>query len=91
MGITHVLTVGIDIPFAIGEMILGVEAYFLRDWRVLQMVAHAPIILLATVYWLCPESVRWCLAKVGVLNSCCVLVSAKFVPSQHYNLFSGQN
>ena len=59
----HLCFAGINIPFAIGELVLGLEAYFVRDWRLLQMVAHGPLILFALVFWICPESVRWCLAK----------------------------
>ena len=36
----------IEIPFALGELLLGLEAYFIRDWFTLQLVAHAPIALL---------------------------------------------
>ena len=39
------LGIAINIPFALGEMLLGLEAYFIRDWMQLQLVAYAPIIL----------------------------------------------
>ena len=29
--------IAINIPFAIGELILGLEAYLIRDWRTLQV------------------------------------------------------
>ena len=32
-----------NIPFAVGETILGAEAYFFRDWRTLQAVAFVPL------------------------------------------------
>ena len=67
--------IAIEIPFAIGEMILGLEAYFVRDWKTLQIVAYLPLIgeildssiyfsqLLTTallgLYFCVPESVRW--------------------------------
>ena len=54
--------IAIEIPFAIGEAVLGVEAYlirflclmitlkinndYLRDWRTLQMVAYLPLLCL---------------------------------------------
>ena len=54
--------IAIEIPFAIGEAVLGVEAYLirflcpmlslkinndhLRDWRTLQMVAYLPLLCL---------------------------------------------
>ena len=36
--------IAIEIPFAIGEDILGVEAYFIRDWKTLQIVAYLPLL-----------------------------------------------
>ena len=65
---TMVVGIGIDIPFAMGELLLGLEAYFIRDWRTLQMVAHLPLIICSLIFWTCPESVRWCLAKVEHLG-----------------------
>ena len=53
----------IEVPFAIGEGILGLEAYFIRDWFTLQIVAYAPLILLLGLWFLVPESPRWLLAK----------------------------
>lgn len=58
-----IVGIGINIPFAIGEIILGVEAYFIRDWKTLQMVAYGPMLALLVVYWISPESVRWLLAR----------------------------
>ena len=55
---------GINIPFALGELLLGLEAFIVRDWVRLQLVAHAPVLGLTCLAWLCPESVRWLLAKV---------------------------
>ncbi len=54
---------GINIPFALGELVLGVEAWLVRDWVHLQLVAHAPVLALTSLAWLCPESVRWLLTK----------------------------
>ena len=52
----------IEIPFALGELLLGLEAYFIRDWVTLQIVAHLPVILLFGLWFLIPESPRWLLA-----------------------------
>ena len=59
--------IAIEIPFAIGEAVLGVEAYLirflcltislktnndcLRDWRTLQMVAYLPLLCLIGLWW----------------------------------------
>ena len=49
--------------FAIGELILTLQAYFIRDWFTLQIVAHAPMFVLLGLYFVVPESTRWLLAK----------------------------
>lgn len=51
------------LPFALGYMVLPGVAYFLRDWRTLQLVLSVPSILQLVVYWLLPESPRWLLRK----------------------------
>ena len=42
VGVKFTMLVGIliEIPFAIGELLLGLEAYFLRDFFSLQLVGH---------------------------------------------------
>ena len=60
---------GINIPFAFGELLLGLEAFFIRDWVQLQLVAHAPVLALISLACLCPESVRWLLAKEGLTRN----------------------
>eukprot|EP00095_Tigriopus_kingsejongensis_P000969 maker-scaffold83_size396513-snap-gene-2.32 protein:Tk00969 transcript:maker-scaffold83_size396513-snap-gene-2.32-mRNA-1 annotation:"PREDICTED: uncharacterized protein LOC103466540" len=59
---TMLIGIAIEIPFALGEAILGVESIFIRDWFTLQLVAHAPLILLLGLWFLVPESPRWLLA-----------------------------
>ena len=54
--------IAIDIPFALGELLLGVEAYFIRDWFTLQSVAYTPVLILLFLWFLVPESPRWLLA-----------------------------
>ena len=41
---TSLIGVAIEIPFAIGQGVLGLEAYFVRDWRALQILAHLPLL-----------------------------------------------
>eukprot|EP00090_Calanus_glacialis_P039501 TRINITY_DN68771_c0_g1_i1.p1 TRINITY_DN68771_c0_g1~~TRINITY_DN68771_c0_g1_i1.p1 ORF type:complete len:611 (-),score=103.55 TRINITY_DN68771_c0_g1_i1:27-1859(-) len=56
---TMLIGIAIEIPFAIGEMILGLEAYYIRDWKTLQIVAYLPVLALLGLYFVVPESVRW--------------------------------
>ena len=34
-------------------------AYFIRDWKALQLSVHIPTLLLVGSYFIVPESVRW--------------------------------
>ena len=49
--------------FPVGELILALEAYLIRDWITLQLVAFSPMLILLGLYFLVPESTRWLLAK----------------------------
>jgi len=53
----------LDLPWPVGEAIFGLEAYFIRDWRTLQVVAYAPMLLLTLLYFTVDESPRWLAAK----------------------------
>ena len=50
--------IAIEIPFALGELVLGLEAYLVRDWRELQMLAYAPLLLLLLLWFVVDESPR---------------------------------
>ena len=55
-------------PYALGAMacmfnfswmVLGVKAYFVRNWMDLSIVCTAPYVLIVSVYIFIPESARW--------------------------------
>lgn len=48
-----------QIPFNLGHLTLPGFAYFIRDWRNLQLALSLPSIILLSYYWLVPESPRW--------------------------------
>ena len=52
----------IQVPFAIGQAILGLVAIGIRDWWKLQIVVSAPIFILLGLYFVLPESPRWLIA-----------------------------
>lgn len=52
----------IEVPFAIGELYVTILAYFVRDWRTLQLCIGVPFFLLLLYLVKLPESVRWALA-----------------------------
>ncbi|KAJ8374996.1 hypothetical protein SKAU_G00055760 [Synaphobranchus kaupii] len=48
---------------AVGLMLLSGIAYGVRDWRKLQLVLSAPVLVFAIYYWILPESARWLLTQ----------------------------
>ncbi|XP_017766247.1 PREDICTED: organic cation transporter protein-like isoform X1 [Eufriesea mexicana] len=49
--------------FAIGEMLLGLIAMWLRSWRLILRMVYGPALLAVLLPVLIPESVRWLLAN----------------------------
>ncbi|XP_041670401.1 solute carrier family 22 member 13-like [Cheilinus undulatus] len=46
--------------FSVGLMVLSGAAYYIRNWRILQVVLLSPlVIVLGIFYWVLPESARW--------------------------------
>ncbi|KAJ8716707.1 hypothetical protein PYW07_003334 [Mythimna separata] len=53
-----------EMPFLISYFTLPIIAYFVREWRTLQLVTSVPWVIVVVYYWLLPESPRW-LITVG--------------------------
>jgi len=51
----------IQMPYAVGEAILGVFAYFLRDYETLQWVMSVVMLVQLPAWYFLPESPRWLL------------------------------
>ncbi|XP_028177379.1 organic cation transporter protein-like [Ostrinia furnacalis] len=49
--------------FALGQVLLGVIALLVHEWRHLSLVLFTPIFLLVSYRWLITESPRWLLSK----------------------------
>lgn len=48
----------------LGLMIMSGLAYLIRNWRILQMVMFAPLLIVFGVfYWILPESARWLITQ----------------------------
>ncbi|XP_010896881.2 solute carrier family 22 member 7a [Esox lucius] len=53
----------ISLGWSVGNMLLALLAYFIRDWRSLMLVVTSPCIAAIISWWWIPESARWLLAK----------------------------
>nr|XP_020473810.1 solute carrier family 22 member 2-like [Monopterus albus] len=58
-------TVGVlyEMCFSVGLLLLPLLAYFITDWRWLQVAITVPYILMLSYYWFIPESPRWLLSQ----------------------------
>ncbi|XP_019959274.1 solute carrier family 22 member 2-like [Paralichthys olivaceus] len=65
VGVEHRRTVGVlyQMFFSVGILLLPLLAYFITDWRWLQVVITVPYILFLSYYWFLPESPRWLLSQ----------------------------
>ncbi|KAL0266868.1 UNVERIFIED_CONTAM: hypothetical protein PYX00_009302 [Menopon gallinae] len=52
-----------NMSYPIGQMIVPLIAYFIRDWRELQLVISVPALMTLFFYWLLPESPRWLISS----------------------------
>lgn len=52
-----------NMSYPIGQMIVPLIAFFVRDWRLLQLSISVPAILTLLFYWFLPESPRWLISK----------------------------
>ncbi|KAI7794988.1 solute carrier family 22 member 7a [Triplophysa rosa] len=53
----------ISLGWSVGNMLLALLAYLIRDWRHLILVVTSPCILGIIAWWWIPESARWLLAN----------------------------
>ncbi|XP_054474007.1 solute carrier family 22 member 2-like [Anoplopoma fimbria] len=65
VGVEYRRMVGIlyQMFFSVGVLILPLLAYFITDWRWLQVVITVPYILFLSYYWFIPESPRWLISQ----------------------------
>lgn len=52
-----------EVFWGFGMVLLGIIAYFVRDWRHLQIALAIPTLITLAYTWIFPESPRWYLAK----------------------------
>ena len=52
-----------SIVFSLGSATLGLVAFYIRDWRTLQLTISLPMFLPVLLFWQLPESTRWLVTK----------------------------
>ncbi|XP_042359545.1 solute carrier family 22 member 2-like [Plectropomus leopardus] len=65
VGVEYRRTVGViyQMFFSVGILILPLLAYYITDWRWLQVAITVPYIVFLSYYWMIPESPRWLLSQ----------------------------
>ncbi|KAK5852636.1 hypothetical protein PBY51_006488 [Eleginops maclovinus] len=65
VGVEYRRTVGIlyQMLFSIGNLVIPLLAFYITDWRWLQVAFTAPYILFISFYWFIPESPRWLISR----------------------------
>ncbi|XP_028996566.1 solute carrier family 22 member 2 isoform X4 [Betta splendens] len=55
--------IGYQMAFSAGVLLLPLLAYFISDWRWLQVAVAAPGVVFLSFYWFLPESPRWLISQ----------------------------
>ncbi|XP_076034800.1 organic cation transporter protein-like [Oratosquilla oratoria] len=53
----------VGIPWALGQMLLPGIAYYIREWKYLQLILSSPFLYTISYYWFLPESPRWLILR----------------------------
>ncbi|XP_012266588.2 organic cation transporter protein-like [Athalia rosae] len=67
---------GLQLFFTLGYASVALLAYFIRNWRFLQVVFVIPSVGMLAYWWVMPESVRWMLSNGRVEEAKAVLLKA---------------
>ncbi|KAM9792245.1 solute carrier family 22 member 7a [Neosynchiropus ocellatus] len=52
-----------SLSWSVGNMVLALLAYLIRDWRYLTLAVTAPCVISIATWWWLPESARWLMAN----------------------------
>lgn len=73
----------VSLSFPIGEIVLGIVAMYVHDFRILIRILYTPGLLVIIYFWLVPESVRWLLVTGRVDYAIKVLRRMAWVNGKH--------
>lgn len=74
-----IAAMGLQYFFTFGWVLTGVLAYYIREWRYLQLALSLPGIVFLSYYWFLPESVRWLLTQNKKAEALTILRKAALV------------
>ncbi|XP_076034529.1 organic cation transporter protein-like [Oratosquilla oratoria] len=52
-----------SIPWSLGQILIPAFAYYIREWKYLQLAYIVPYLYCITYYWTLPESPRWLILR----------------------------
>ncbi|XP_030627962.1 solute carrier family 22 member 7a [Chanos chanos] len=73
----------ISLGWSVGNMLLALLAYLIRDWRHLMLVVTSPCLIAIIAWWWIPESARWLLANGKVQEAQKYLVQCAKTNGKH--------
>ena len=91
VGLKYKTIVGLlfQVPFAIGEILIGLCAMYVRDYRWFQTALAIPHAVMLLLYFVIPESPRWLIQKKKYKEARKIIErAAKFNKVDYSNVFS---
>ncbi|XP_054452033.1 solute carrier family 22 member 13-like [Anoplopoma fimbria] len=81
---------------AVGQCVLAGMIYFIRDWRLAQLITAAPLAVVVVYIWFIPESARWLLSRGRTEEAKQLIVKAaainkRTVPDSLLNNIAGKD
>ncbi|KAJ6640384.1 Organic cation transporter protein, partial [Pseudolycoriella hygida] len=62
--------------YTLGEIVLGLIAMFVPNYRTLLHITYTPLLLIISYFWIIPESIRWLLVKGRKAEAVTVILKA---------------
>ena len=65
--------------FVVGEVFIGVVAYFVREYKQFQVTLSVPCFILLAAHFAIPESPRWLIAKWKYSDANKIVIEASII------------
>ena len=77
-----------NLPFVCGEVLVGVLAIYIKDWRMLAVPIYTPLLASLAVFWFMPESPRWLYAVGKTDKAKAMLLQAAAINNVSITIFA---